>query len=489
MMHPVTFIALTLALELRSGSTNNLRTAPAAEAPSSFVEKGSPDSFADLDAKLKQLEEKTKAELAKLQADTAAPSSFVEEGSPDSFADLDAKLKQLEEKTKAELAKLQADTAAPSSFLQRREGEQQGEHADALRHFRDLVNAQFAPLRRKLAMDRQQAASFAQVDAKVERIPQHISWAELASEQKTEMERMKKFREKEEEEIRRLQDPSPFAVENALRVETGDTSGLGSGTFMAPAPSSFLEDGDVSTPKAMVSLNRDQTLGAVQRRQQQAADAGTAALEHLSDNFVEKQDRSLAQLDTKHQVSDEALQALAARAEAAKEAAANEQRQIAPVSFLQVSEAHSPSWLATEHEMANEEREMKEFTKRNLQQIKELKDGHHSVRSVIQSTYNPVDLLEAAQRATARNAANRYRNGGYNMGGFSLGSSFLEERKNDPMGAAVDKLQNVEAEMRNFNSAGAAKKPRLELSKAERKADALTKELREEAEQCPATHL
>ena len=82
---------------------------------SSFSRKGSPDSFADLDAKLKQLEEKTKAELAKLQADTAAPSSFMEEGSPDSFADLDAKLKQLEEKTKAELAKLQADTATPSS--------------------------------------------------------------------------------------------------------------------------------------------------------------------------------------------------------------------------------------------------------------------------------------------------------------------------------------------------------------------------------------
>merc|ERR1719498_482722 len=76
--------------------------------PSSFAETGSPDSFADLDAKLKQLEEKTKSELAKLQADTAAPSSFAETGSPDSFADLDAKLKQLEEKTKAELAKLQA---------------------------------------------------------------------------------------------------------------------------------------------------------------------------------------------------------------------------------------------------------------------------------------------------------------------------------------------------------------------------------------------
>merc|ERR1719331_2716783 len=128
MMHPVTFIALTFAIDARSGSTNNLRTSlthspittqtQSAEEPSSFIQKGSPDSFADLDAKLKQMEEKTKAELAKLQADTAAPSSLMEEGSPDSFADLDAKLKQLEEKTKAELAKLQADTAAPSSLIE-----------------------------------------------------------------------------------------------------------------------------------------------------------------------------------------------------------------------------------------------------------------------------------------------------------------------------------------------------------------------------------
>ena len=61
--------------------------------------------------------------------------------------------------------------------------------------------------------------------------------------------------------------------------------------------------------------------------------------------------------------------------------------------------------MATERQMGNEEREMKEFTRRNLQQIRELKDGKHSVRSVIQSTYNPVDLLEAAQRATQRRAA------------------------------------------------------------------------------------
>merc|ERR1719238_848875 len=93
---------------------------------SSFVEEGAPDSFADLDAKLKALEEKTKAELAKLQSDTAAPSSFVEEGAPDSFADLDAKLKALEEKTKAELAKLQSDTAAPSSFVEEGEPENPG---------------------------------------------------------------------------------------------------------------------------------------------------------------------------------------------------------------------------------------------------------------------------------------------------------------------------------------------------------------------------
>merc|ERR1719161_2858892 len=209
-------------------------------------------------------------------------------------------------------------------------------------------------------------------------------------------------------------------------------------------------------------------------------------LEHLSDNFVETQDRSLAELGKKT-TSNEGLRDLAARAEAARQAAANEQRQIAPVSFLQIGEGHSPSWLATEREMANEEREMKEFTRRNLQQIRELKDGKHSVRSVIQSTYNPVDLLEAAQRATQRRAAH----GNDDMGaGFNLGSSFLERGRmtvtdpdDDPMATAVDKLKNVENEMRNINSGGAAKKPRLELNKAELTAAALTKKLREEAEQ------
>ena len=49
--------------------------------------------FADVDAKLKAMEAKTTAELARLQSGSDEPSSFVEEGAPDSFADLDAKLK------------------------------------------------------------------------------------------------------------------------------------------------------------------------------------------------------------------------------------------------------------------------------------------------------------------------------------------------------------------------------------------------------------
>merc|ERR1719454_546310 len=93
-------------------------------APSSLAETSPDQEFADLDAKLKAQQAKTQQELDALNADdstAAAPSSFVEEGAPDSFADLDAKLKALEEKTKAELAKLQSDTAAPSSLVEENE--------------------------------------------------------------------------------------------------------------------------------------------------------------------------------------------------------------------------------------------------------------------------------------------------------------------------------------------------------------------------------
>jgi len=87
--------------------------------PSSLLEEGAPDSFADLDAKLKALEEKTKAELAKLQSDTAAPSSFVEEGAmPGSLVELTAHLAALKQDTDTELQQLSEGKITPSSFVE-----------------------------------------------------------------------------------------------------------------------------------------------------------------------------------------------------------------------------------------------------------------------------------------------------------------------------------------------------------------------------------
>jgi len=172
--------------EIKDGDASTNETPQLA---TSLLEKGSPDSFADLDAKLKQLEEKEKSELTKMKAsapssllqeepkhefkmkpakhkyiagafdahmkneekkfvdtvhemestgkerhekaqkfinrfkndakeeEDSMASSFIEKGSPDSFADLDAKLKQLEAKTKLELTKLTAN-AAPSSLIE-----------------------------------------------------------------------------------------------------------------------------------------------------------------------------------------------------------------------------------------------------------------------------------------------------------------------------------------------------------------------------------
>merc|ERR1719399_1305983 len=117
MMRFVQILALANAL-LQSDGEGHLRNAATKKEDQVSFADGMSNSFADVDAKLKAMEAKTKSELAKLQSDTAAPSSFVEKGAPDSFADLDAKLKALEEKTKSELAKLQSDTAAPSSFVQ-----------------------------------------------------------------------------------------------------------------------------------------------------------------------------------------------------------------------------------------------------------------------------------------------------------------------------------------------------------------------------------
>jgi len=91
--------------------------------PSSFVEEGAPDSFADLDAKLKAMEEKTKAELAKLQSDTAAPSSFVEEGAPRRKR---LKDEQVMDKADKEVAEIEKKLAA-----EEKSGEAEEEEVDA----------------------------------------------------------------------------------------------------------------------------------------------------------------------------------------------------------------------------------------------------------------------------------------------------------------------------------------------------------------------
>jgi len=85
---------------------------------SSLLETGSPKSpFADIDAQLKRLADKTKSEIAKLHQETAAPMSLLQKSPGNSFADVSAKLKSIEDKTKAELAKLDA-VAVPTSLIE-----------------------------------------------------------------------------------------------------------------------------------------------------------------------------------------------------------------------------------------------------------------------------------------------------------------------------------------------------------------------------------
>jgi len=149
--------------------------------PSSFIEVGSPDSFADLDAKLKQLEEKTKSELAKLNSGTASPSSFIQKASPDSFADIDAKLKQLEEKTKAELAKLNADTAAPSSLLEKGSPDSFADIDAKLKQLEEKTKAELAKLNSASPSSLiEESPSFNEVDAHLKKI-ESTTKDELAS--------------------------------------------------------------------------------------------------------------------------------------------------------------------------------------------------------------------------------------------------------------------------------------------------------------------
>merc|ERR1719284_876972 len=80
------------------------------------------DGFAKVEAKLKALQEKIKADTAKFEQEAkAAPSSFAQtsENPDDGFAKVEAKLKALQEKIKADTAKFEQEAkAAPSSFAQ-----------------------------------------------------------------------------------------------------------------------------------------------------------------------------------------------------------------------------------------------------------------------------------------------------------------------------------------------------------------------------------
>merc|ERR1719272_778879 len=95
--------------------------------PSSLLQtwdgaKSPDDGFAKVEAKLKALQEKIKADTAKFEQEAkAAPSSFAQtsESPDDGFAKVEAKLKALQEKIKADTAKFEQEAkAAPSSFAQ-----------------------------------------------------------------------------------------------------------------------------------------------------------------------------------------------------------------------------------------------------------------------------------------------------------------------------------------------------------------------------------
>merc|ERR1719218_56331 len=95
-----------------------------ANTASSFaqISENPDDGFAKVEAKLKALQEKIKADTAKFEQEAkAAPSSLLQqfENPDDGFAKVEAKLKALQEKIKADTAKFEQEAkAAPSSLIQ-----------------------------------------------------------------------------------------------------------------------------------------------------------------------------------------------------------------------------------------------------------------------------------------------------------------------------------------------------------------------------------
>jgi hypothetical protein len=138
------------------------------------------DGFAKVEAKLKALQEKIKADTAKFEQEAkAAPSSFaqVSESPDDGFAKVEAKLKALQEKIKADTAKFEQEAkAAPSSFAQVSETPTEGMAA---------IEKSLKSLERKLKSDTSRIedegekipSSFAETTPKSKLSKRHLTYA------------------------------------------------------------------------------------------------------------------------------------------------------------------------------------------------------------------------------------------------------------------------------------------------------------------------
>jgi len=161
----------------REEQDRRLHPAKYAAGPTSFAQtsENPDDGFAKVEAKLKALQEKIKADTAKFEQEAkAAPSSLLQqsESPDDGFAKVEAKLKALQEKIKADAAKFAATAqhdpgSLASSFLEMQASKQQ-ETEDKLQSLLaqlDKVQVQVQEDTAKFAAEAKQVpSSLAEID-------------------------------------------------------------------------------------------------------------------------------------------------------------------------------------------------------------------------------------------------------------------------------------------------------------------------------------
>jgi hypothetical protein len=420
--------------------------------PSSFLQEGAPDSFADIDAKLKAMEEKTKAELAKLQSDTAAPSSFLQRasrepaeldpaavskelqaledkneaglraeeakdpappdlkdpsgeeeqrdlasflplpssflqaGAPDSFADIDAKLKAMEEKTKAELAKLQAE--APSSFL---ETEEDAQMQAWMGEFDRLKNEGLKNLDAIAAETPRKHLTFDDIEKKLHAlevltgVPTKPASLLQADRQVTFDEVQKKIdalgafvapREDDAPPLSFVQlqagAPDSFAdIDAKLKaLEEKTKAELAKLQSDTAAPSSFLQE----EPSSFMEAGAASMAGMSQQAKAQSMAMASQLLSQA------KQADSVEQFN---RATDNQFAALRAKLRHFSEERSARSKSLA-TSFAQTSKLdHVPSWQENREMAETEIKRMRDFTARNEAEIDALRN-HKSVSAAIQ---------------------------------------------------------------------------------------------------------